>query len=286
MRTAHEPFVRLTGDALPEIKHVAWTNFCDIGWRFDPSTRTNGDRRVPGQSGEGRGGPGAAEFQRGVWLRRADGAALMRPLVLKFGGELLESIDERARVAAFVSAARASRPIVVIHGGGRAIDAELARRAIAPRKVDGLRITDGPTLDAVISVLAGSANTALVAAFVAAGVPAVGLTGADAGFGRAVRVGAHREHDGRQRGSGICRRPGRRGSRVDSSVVVASLRAGRREPGHRGRHRPQRERGRHGLPDCGVARRMLTLSSPARPPACSTKPGDRLTRSTSTGSRR
>jgi N-acetyl-gamma-glutamyl-phosphate reductase len=30
-----EPFVRLTGDALPEIKHVAWTNFCDIGWRFD-----------------------------------------------------------------------------------------------------------------------------------------------------------------------------------------------------------------------------------------------------------
>jgi N-acetyl-gamma-glutamyl-phosphate reductase len=26
-------FVRLTGDALPEIKHVAHTNFCDIGWR-------------------------------------------------------------------------------------------------------------------------------------------------------------------------------------------------------------------------------------------------------------
>ena len=31
----NEPFVRLTGDALPEIKHVAWTNFCDIGWRVD-----------------------------------------------------------------------------------------------------------------------------------------------------------------------------------------------------------------------------------------------------------
>ena len=29
------PFVRLTGDALPEIKHVAHTNFCDIGWRVD-----------------------------------------------------------------------------------------------------------------------------------------------------------------------------------------------------------------------------------------------------------
>jgi N-acetyl-gamma-glutamyl-phosphate reductase len=34
-----EPFVRLTGEALPEIKHVAWTNFCDIGWRFDAKTR-------------------------------------------------------------------------------------------------------------------------------------------------------------------------------------------------------------------------------------------------------
>ena len=27
------PFVRLTGGALPEIKHVAYTNFCDIGWK-------------------------------------------------------------------------------------------------------------------------------------------------------------------------------------------------------------------------------------------------------------
>ena len=30
-----EPFVRLVGPALPEIKHVAHTNFCDIGWRVD-----------------------------------------------------------------------------------------------------------------------------------------------------------------------------------------------------------------------------------------------------------
>jgi len=32
-------FVRLTGAALPEIKHVAHTNFCDIGWRVDPTGR-------------------------------------------------------------------------------------------------------------------------------------------------------------------------------------------------------------------------------------------------------
>jgi len=30
---ADSPFVRLTGGDLPEIKHVAHTNFCDIGWR-------------------------------------------------------------------------------------------------------------------------------------------------------------------------------------------------------------------------------------------------------------
>jgi len=37
---ADAPFVRLTGDALPEIKHVTHTNFCDIGWKIDiPSRR-------------------------------------------------------------------------------------------------------------------------------------------------------------------------------------------------------------------------------------------------------
>jgi len=34
------PFVRLTGETLPEIKHAAYTNFCDIGWRVDAA----GDR--------------------------------------------------------------------------------------------------------------------------------------------------------------------------------------------------------------------------------------------------
>ena len=32
---ADRPFVRLCADRLPEIKHVAHTNFCDIGWRVD-----------------------------------------------------------------------------------------------------------------------------------------------------------------------------------------------------------------------------------------------------------
>jgi N-acetyl-gamma-glutamyl-phosphate reductase len=36
---AGAPFVRLTGGALPEIKHVAHTNFCDIGWKVDEAGR-------------------------------------------------------------------------------------------------------------------------------------------------------------------------------------------------------------------------------------------------------
>jgi N-acetyl-gamma-glutamyl-phosphate reductase len=34
-----ETFVRLTGTVMPEIKHVAHTNFCDIGWRVNASGR-------------------------------------------------------------------------------------------------------------------------------------------------------------------------------------------------------------------------------------------------------
>jgi N-acetyl-gamma-glutamyl-phosphate reductase len=36
---ADAAFVRITGAHLPEIKHVAHTNFCDIGWRVDPTGR-------------------------------------------------------------------------------------------------------------------------------------------------------------------------------------------------------------------------------------------------------
>lgn len=107
--------------------------------------------------------------------------------VLKLGGELFEAADARARMAALIASgiAPGPRPLVIVHGGGKAIDAELARRQIAPKKVDGLRVTDADTLEAVVAVLAGSANTSLVAALVARGVKAVGLTGVDAGFGRA-----------------------------------------------------------------------------------------------------
>ena len=118
------------------------------------------------------------------------------PLVLKLGGELLEAPADRARLAAVAGALALQRPLVLVHGGGRAVDAELDRRGIAPKKVDGLRVTDQATRDAVVSVLAGVANTEFVAALVGQGVPAVGLTGVDAGLGRADRAGAHRTSTG------------------------------------------------------------------------------------------
>jgi acetylglutamate kinase len=103
-----------------------------------------------------------------------------RGLVLKLGGELLEQPHDLTRVAAGIAAlARRSR-LVVVHGGGKEIDAALAAAGIPKQQVDGLRVTDARTLDVVVAVLAGAINTKLVAAVRRAGGQPVGLTGADA----------------------------------------------------------------------------------------------------------
>jgi acetylglutamate kinase len=116
------------------------------------------------------------------------------PLVLKLGGELLE---QPARLGAIASAIAATpSPLIVVHGGGREIDAALARAGIAKRQVDGLRVTDAGTLGIVIEVLAGAVNTRFVAAINAAGGGAVGLTGADGGIVLARKLAPHRTADG------------------------------------------------------------------------------------------
>lgn len=105
---------------------------------------------------------------------------MKRPLVVKLGGELLEQRADRQRVADGIARLTRRTPVVVVHGGGREIDAALAAAGIPKRQVDGLRVTDEPTLDVVVGVLAGGINTRLVAALRGAGARAVGLTGADA----------------------------------------------------------------------------------------------------------
>ncbi len=95
-----------------------------------------------------------------------------RPLVLKFGGELLEDRAHLATVVSAIATLANTAPLVVVHGGGREIDAALKIAGIETRQVDGLRITDDATLDVVVSVLAGAVNTRFVAALNAAGVAA------------------------------------------------------------------------------------------------------------------
>lgn len=123
----------------------------------------------------------------------------MRPVVLKFGGELLEDPQRVAALASTIAKLVRKKPLVplvIVHGGGREIDASLARVGIEKRQVDGLRITDEATLEIVVSVLAGLVNTRFVAALGAAGVQAVGLTGADAGVGRVKAAPPHKSTSG------------------------------------------------------------------------------------------
>jgi acetylglutamate kinase len=120
-----------------------------------------------------------------------------RITVLKLGGELLETAERLAGVVSAVGGLAARGPLVVVHGGGREIDAEIARRGLPRRSVDGLRVTDAATLEAVVAVLAGSVNTRLVAALVASGIPAVGLTGADGRTVPVVKAPPHRATDRR-----------------------------------------------------------------------------------------
>lgn len=144
------------------------------------------------------------------------------PLVLKLGGELLETAAARDAFAAMVAEVRSTRPLAIVHGGGRAIDAELSRRGITPKKADGLRITDAPTRDAVVAVLGGSANTDLVAALVNAFVPAVGLTGVDAAMAEAAKAPPLRSTSGEDVDLGLVGDP----EEVDPALVELLMTSG------------------------------------------------------------
>ncbi|AXJ95129.1 MULTISPECIES: acetylglutamate kinase [unclassified Sphingomonas] len=78
---------------------------------------------------------------------------------------------------------------VVVHGGGPQIGAMLKRLGVESRFVDGLRVTDRETADIAEMVLAGSINKEIVAWIGKAGGRAVGISGKDAGFVTAAKVG-------------------------------------------------------------------------------------------------
>ena len=143
----------------------------------------------------------------------------MRPTLLKLGGELLENDAKIAAVARMI--ARAPGPLIVVHGGGKEIDAALAAAGIAKRQVDGLRVTDAPTLDIVVSVLAGAINTRFVAAINGAGGLAVGLTGADAGVAPVKKAPAHRATSGELVDLGLVGEPARAPAPALVSLLIS-----------------------------------------------------------------
>jgi acetylglutamate kinase len=77
---------------------------------------------------------------------------------------------------------------VVVHGGGPQIGAMLKKLGVESQFVDGLRVTDAETAKVAEMVLSGAINKELVGWINAAGGSAVGISGKDGGFVRAVKV--------------------------------------------------------------------------------------------------
>lgn len=101
--------------------------------------------------------------------------------VIKLGGSLLDDPIRRAEALEAIAAQwnRGER-IVLVHGGGKHVDANLKRLGIPKRTYAGLRITDDETLDVVVATLAGTVNKMLVAELAAIGIRAAGISGCDA----------------------------------------------------------------------------------------------------------
>ncbi len=116
--------------------------------------------------------------------------------IIKIGGELLETPHDLRSVVEHVRRAAQDGPLVVVHGGGRELSAEVARRGGTPQLVDGIRVTDADALAAAVGILAGTINTRLVAALGAAGVRAVGLSGVDGALLRSRRAPRARAQSG------------------------------------------------------------------------------------------
>jgi acetylglutamate kinase len=101
--------------------------------------------------------------------------------VIKLGGSLLDDSVRRAlALTAIADQWKRGEEIVLIHGGGKHVDANLKRRGIPKRTHAGLRVTDDETLDVVVATLAGSVNKMLVAELAAIGVRSAGISGCDA----------------------------------------------------------------------------------------------------------
>ena len=104
---------------------------------------------------------------------------MLKVRVVKIGGN---ELDRPEWVSACAQALASGGPTVIVHGGGRAVS-ELSRRLGLPvEKRDGMRVTTAQVAEVVEMVLAGPVNRLLVTALRAAGLDAIGLSGADGGL--------------------------------------------------------------------------------------------------------
>jgi len=111
------------------------------------------------------------------------GAPARAMRVIKLGGRVQE--DPRLPSAIATQWAAYAGALCIVHGGGDAISTLQRAAGIEPTFVGGRRITAPGDIDILRMALSGSANKSLVAALTAVGVPAVGLSGEDAGLFRA-----------------------------------------------------------------------------------------------------
>lgn len=101
-------------------------------------------------------------------------------IVVKVGGAILDDAEARARFAAAVASARnGGADVVVVHGGGAQVSRLMEALGLQARRIQGLRVTDADTAQAVVQGLRGQVNAELTAALVDHHVPALGLSGVD-----------------------------------------------------------------------------------------------------------
>jgi acetylglutamate kinase len=105
--------------------------------------------------------------------------------VIKIGGGVLE--NEAQRDAFLRQFAAIEGPKILVHGGGRLATTMADRLGVETHMIDGRRVTDKETLDIVTMVYGGLVNKQVVAQLQTMGVNAIGMTGADGGWMKAVK---------------------------------------------------------------------------------------------------
>lgn len=110
------------------------------------------------------------------WIHRMNG----RTVVVKYGGAAMENPELCREVVADLELMKLmGMRVVLVHGGGKAINRLLEKLAIPVNFKNGLRVTDDATMEAVAEVLIGKVNQELVWALNEYGNNAVGISGAD-----------------------------------------------------------------------------------------------------------